>query len=319
MSNKSNSNQQQTNEDSKKHPEDLSDDLDFWNIDTDPKEINTSADKTEQILAEKKIQQPLKSLSEQDLVIKTPDEQDIKSTLDLHKESNKLEEFDHISNNNVDELLANASAEVKAELDGVPIPPEPVETAAKLRESRTSVEKIATLACYLAILGVFSYLIIYASEQHNFDTTKGYESNTPVKGDYANVEKIETWWSKPVGNNAKFGILFVPSATITLDSSSGSGVIRSVFYSYEEGLLGKLRPKGDPFTHEFVNGKFLESGNNQITIHGTDGFEKLSSFLFYRSQDENRWTVEVREAPSTQNEVNSFLPLANAPIDPIRK
>jgi hypothetical protein len=278
MSNKSNSNQQQTNEDSKKHPEDLSDDLDFWNIDTDPKEINTSADKTEQILAEKKIQQPLKSLSEQELVIKTPDEQ-----------------------------------------DGIPIPPEPVETVAKIRESRTSVEKIATLACYLAILGVFSYLIIYASEQHNFDTTKGYQSNTPVKGDYANVEKIETWWSKPVGNNAKFGILFVPSATITLDSSSGSGVIRSVFYSYEEGLLGKLRPKGDPFTHEFVNGKFLESGNNQITIHGTDGFEKLSSFLFYRSQDENRWTVEVREAPSTQNEVNSFLPLANAPIDPIRK
>ncbi|MFT5633034.1 MAG: hypothetical protein ACI9SQ_000744 [Rubritalea sp.] len=278
MSNKSNSNQQQTNEDSKKHPEDLSDDLDFWNIDTDPKEINTSADKTEQILAEKKIQQPLKSLSEQELVIKTPDEQ-----------------------------------------DGIPIPPEPVETVAKIRESRTSVEKIATLACYLAILGVFSYLIIYASEQHNFDTTKGYQSNTPVKGDYANVEKIETWWSKPVGNNAKFGILFVPSATITLDSSSGSGVIRSVFYSYEEGLLGKLRPKGDPFTHEFVNGKFLESGNNQITIHGTDGFEKLSSFLFYRSQDENRWTVEVREAPSTQTEVNSFLPLANAPIDPIRK
>ena len=65
MSNKSNSNQQQTNEDSKKHPEDLSDDLDFWNIDTDPKEINTSTDETEQILAEKKIQQPLKSLSEQ--------------------------------------------------------------------------------------------------------------------------------------------------------------------------------------------------------------------------------------------------------------
>jgi hypothetical protein len=96
-------------------------------------------------------------------------------------------------------------------------------------------------------------------------------------------------------------------------------VIRSVFYSYEEGLLGKLRPKGDPFTHEFVNGKFLESESNQITIYGTDGFEKLASFLFYRSQDENRWTVEVSEARYIQDEVNSFLPLASAPIEPIRK
>jgi|GEM_PF-2466756 len=327
MSNKSK--QQKTNDDSKKSNEELSDDQDFWNIDTDPREIDTDAKEIdadsdelveiERILAENKLEQPLKSLSEQEIVIEVPDEKDIISTLDLHKGSEKAEDFTDISNKNVDELLAKATAEMKADQDGVQITPEPVVTVKKPKDYKSPVEKIATLACYLAIFGIFTYLIIYASRQHDFDTTKTYETNTPAKGDYANVAEIETWWSKPVGNNTKFGVILVPSATITLDPDSKSGVIRSVFYSSEEGLLGKLRPKGDPYTHVFVDGKFLESGTDQITIYGTDGYDELAHFIFYRSQDENRWTIEVKEAPSTQTEINSFKPVAHAPIDPIRK
>ncbi|MFT5905779.1 MAG: hypothetical protein ACI9E1_001381 [Cryomorphaceae bacterium] len=323
MSKKSNSNQQpQTTADSKKNSEELSEDLDFWNIDTDPNDIQVSPDELveiEGILAEKKTSQPLKSLSDQEIVMKVPDEQDIINSLDLHGGNQIAEELPDISDKNVDELLANATAEIKAEQEGVELTPEPVKTVAQPKGRKTPVEKIATLACYLAIVGIFTYLIIYASKQHDFDITKGYETNTPVKGDYANIEKIETWWSKPVGNNTRFGVALVPSATIILNPDSKSGVLRSVFYSSEEGLLGKLRAKGDPFTNEFEDGKFRETGTNQITIHGTDGFKELAHYAFYKSQDEKRWTVETKEAPSSQTEINSFKSLANAPIEPTRK
>ncbi len=325
MSNKSNSNQQETNENSKKNIDELSNDPDFWNIDTDPNEIDASSDELveiERILAEKKLAQPTPQISEHEIILEAPDEKDILSSLELHRGNQKSEELPDLSDKNVDELLATATAEMKAEQDGtesIKGSRKPKFAPRNAKEPRTPAEKIATVACYLAIVGVFTYLIIYASKQHDFDNTKGYETNTPAKGDYANVEQIETWWSKPDGNNTKFGVVLVPSATITLDSNSKSGVIRSVFYSSEEGLLGKLRAKGDPFTHEFTDGKFIESGTNQVTIYGTDGYEELAHFAFYKSQDEKRWTLEVKEAPSIKTDVNSFKSLANAPIEPIRK
>ncbi len=325
MSKKSNSKPQEIIEDTNNNIEELSEDQDFGNIESDPNEIDASSEELEGIdnlLLDRIREQPFKSPSEQEIVMKFPDEKDIISSLDLHKSSKKAEELPDIANKNVDELLASATAEMKAEQagkEGIQVTPKPQHVRQKAKDEKSPAEKIATLACYLAIVALFTYLIMYASNQHDFSTAMGYEANTPVDGDYASVEKIETWWSKPAGNNTKFGVILVPSATITLGENSKSGVTRSVFYSYEEGLIGELRPKGDPFTHEFKDGKFLESGTNQITIHGTDGYSELAHFMYYRSQDENRWTVDVKEAPSTQTDINSFKSLAQAPIEPIRK
>jgi len=189
----------------------------------------------------------------------------------------------------------------------------------KAKSPLSKLEKISTLACILGILGVFIYLIIYASDQHNFDTSMPYEANTPAMGEFAEIESIETWWAEPIDSNTKFRAALVPCATITLGENATSGAILSVFYSNEEGLLEKLRPKGDPFTHEFVSGKFLETGTNQITIYGTDGLPKLAHFHYYRMQDQERWIIEVKEAQSLQRGIDNFKPLAKASIDPLRK
>lgn len=321
MSDKSNSKPQNVNEDSNKIKDDLSDDPNFWNIESDPAEIDTSSKELkelDELLTQDKSDQSLRPMSEQEPNIELPSEEDILNSLNQQGDTNELGSLSDIASKDVEELLATAEADAKADksLSGSP---KPQRTSQQEKDIKSPIEKMATLVCYLAIIGVFAYLVMYASRQHDFDTAKSYETNTPVQGQYASIGKIETWWSKPMGSNTKFGIVIVPSATITLDPDSTSGVIRSVFYSSEEGLLGQLKPKGDPFTHEFSNGTFLESGTNQITIYGTDGFDNLAHYNFYRSQDETRWTVEVREAPPTSSNTDSFKPLATAPVEPIRK
>ncbi|MGJ8656801.1 MAG: hypothetical protein ACSHX6_10155 [Akkermansiaceae bacterium] len=324
MSKKSQSNNQNHKEQNQNADQAASDDQNFWNLESDPQDIETPAEELEEIdkiLAEKKLNQPLKQISEREVDIELPCDKEIMSSLERHKGGEKIEELPDISNKDVDEILASANAEALAEgSDSAPAPasvPAPLPT--KPKSTKSPAEKIATICCYIAIIAIFGYLIKYASNQHDFNTAKSYAANTPAQGEFGNIVSIETWWSEPVGNNTKYGVILVPAATISLAPDSTSGVIRSVFYSYEEGLQGKLRPKGDPFTHEFRDGKFLTSGTNQITIYGTDGFTELSNFIFYRGQDDERWTIDIKEAPSVQTDVNSFKFLAQAPIEPIRK
>ncbi len=309
MSNPSQSNQQPLNEDSNKSIEELTDDLDFWNIDTDKSNAVADADalaELEEMLAEVEEPEPQRFIAK------------IEPTVEAFKEEVKTSSQDQ----DIDQLLDNAKAKIIAEREmqeSLAFSDDSINKPKKINIPNTQAEKFATIFCYIALVGIFTFLIIYASEQHNFDTSKPYAGNTPVEGEFANVASIETWWSEPIGKKARLGVILVPSATITLDSDSKSGVLRSVFYSDEEGLLGQLRPKGDPFTHEFLDGKFLESGTNQITIQGTDGFEKLAHYEYYRSQDDTRWTIEVKEAATIQTSIDGFKSLANAPIEPIRK
>lgn len=324
MSEKSHPKNSKNTEDSKQDNKITPEDTDFWDLEVDAQPSETTLEEIEEIdriLAEQELYKPLIQLSKREIDIEVPCEKEILSSLDSHKGSEALEALQYISNKDVDELLASATAEVMAEEDGIELTPEPEIAPAPAinKADRSATEKIASIFCYLAILGVFGYLVHYASEQHDFDTSKSYAANTPVKGENADIENIETWWSEPVSNNTKFGVVLVPSATITLGPDSDSGVIRSVFYSYEEGLQGQLRPKGDPFTHEFRDGKFSATRTNQITIYGTDGFTDMSHYIFYRGQDEKRWLVDVKEAPSSQTQVNNFSFLAQAPVEPIRK
>ncbi len=278
MSNQSNSHSQSSNLERTKSDEELTDDLDFWNIDS-AKQRTTSGPE---------------------------DEEEIEEEPESNQEQ---EESTPVSDESSESPLFTSNADKDGEITSAP----------KLKLPFTKAEKLASIACYISILGVFTFLIYYFSQQHNFDTKKPYAANTPVKGDYASIEDIETWWSEPDKNKVNVGSILTPAATITLDSDSKSGVIRSMFYSYEEGLLGELKPKGDALTHEFVNGKFKESGTNQITVHCTEGFEKIAHYMYYRNQDESRWTIKVSEAASVDEDISSFKPVAHAPIEPVQK
>ena len=303
MPNKSNSKDPKIN--TKTDGEDieiLPEDLDFWNIDSKSQDIEpTSEDLIEidKILSENELNRPLKTLSEQEVNLSTPCDKEIINELDSHLNIQQAEEFS----------TATIDTDINEE---APSPPVPI----KENTPRSSIETLASIFCYIVILGIFAYLINYASHQHNFDSESSYESNIPINGQYANIEKIETFWSKPEG---KYRLALVPAATITLSNKSGSGIIRSAFFGSEKNAQGNPKPKGDAFSYEFRQGKFNSSGTNQITIHGTDGFKELAHFIYYRSQTEKRWTIELKEAPSILTNDNSFQPLGNVPIEPLRK
>ncbi len=186
-------------------------------------------------------------------------------------------------------------------------------------EKSNPIEKIMMTLCFVGILAFGAYFISYFYDKFEIETEKEWASNIPNKGEYASIDKVETWWTVPQISNTKFEVKLVPAATITLSNDSKTGILRAIFFSYEENIRGDKRAKGDPFPLPFVDGKFIATGSNSITIYGTDGYTDLSSFEYYRTQDEDRWTISIREAEAGETEANNFEELGHAPIEPIRK
>ncbi len=193
------------------------------------------------------------------------------------------------------------------------------ETKAK-KSDKSAIEKVTSIICYLTIIALFGYLAYYASKQHNFNTAKGYETNVPVSGEYASIQSIETWWKKPTGNQAQYGVTLIPVAKITLSDSSTSGKIRGIFFTSANPIISKEASRsGDSANLEFKNGKFTKSGSNEITIYGTDGFRESAHFIHYRSQIDERWTIQLSESAPNQHSNDQFKYLAKAPIEPLSK
>ena len=220
---------------------------------------------------------------------------------------------------------AAASTSTPAEVNKTQAPEEKSQheedSSASNKSRRSPLEWISSILCYVGIIALFAYLLNYASKQHNFDTDPSYTSNVPVSGEYASIANVETWWEKPTtSGSAKYGVILVPVAKITLSDDSKSGVIRSIFYNPEnEDTKRAAVRKGDAITKEFSNGKFVETGTNEITIYATDGFEEEAHYNFYRSQVEERWTIQIREAEGNQVSTAEFKDLAKAPIEAILK
>ena len=190
-----------------------------------------------------------------------------------------------------------------------------------LKDRRTPFELVSTLICYLGIVALFAYLINYASKQHDFDTEPSFATNVPVSGEFASIVNIEAWWEKPSNTTkVKYGVILIPVAKITLGDDAKSGSIRTFFFNPANELIDREAVrKGDSITSEFRDGKFLETGTNEITIYATDGFEEEAHYNYYRSQDDERWTIQIREAGSNQTSTNDFKYLAQAPIEPVTK
>jgi len=207
----------------------------------------------------------------------------------------------------------------KTEIAGKTQPVSQEKSTEDKKSRRSPIELISSLICYLAIIALFTYLVKYVSQQHDFNTEPSYATNVPVSGEFASIASVETWWEKPAPNKAKYGVVLVPVAKITLGDDAKSGRIRSLFFNpANEHLNREAERKGDAITTEFSNGKFLETGTNEITIYATDGYEELAHFNFYRGQTENRWTIEIRETGEDQTSTE-FKYLAKAPIEPTSK
>lgn len=292
------------------------DEADFWDMD----QVLSSTDSTldsiesesidlEEIQAELNkevdiptVEKPITNLSESELQI--PEIDNLEVITALTTEQAKTE-------------TASEHDLTEEELEHFKAPVAPIVTIDKNNRS-TPFEKIMMTLCFMGLIAFGAYLISYFYDKFDVQTEKEWASNIPVKGEYASITKVETWWTVPQNNNTKFGVKLVPSVKITLGSDSKSGILRAVFYTYEEVSKNEKRAKGDPFPLHFVDGKFIDTGKNTITIYGTDGYTDISSFEYYRTQNEDRWTISLREAAAGETKAENFVELGHAPIEPIR-
>ncbi len=296
--------------------EPLTEDLDFWNMETDITKIDQTSEELDEL--EEFLKSPvlpttktktLSDLSENPIELEELD--DIKIIKKL-EEANTKREQETVVQLSEEDLKEYAQQEVEEKQ-------EIIKKEIQKRQSkpkRTPVEKIATVVCVLFLLGLGFYLYSYSVKRLDIKTEEEWVSNIPTAGEFISIEEVSTGWSRPE-SGAKLGVILVPTATITLSDDIKSGAIRVIFYSYEEGLNGKKRAKGDPFPLEVIDGKFA-NGRNTITLAGTDGFTDIADFYSYRSQFEKRWTVVIKEAQSMSVPAGSFNDVGHAPIIPDR-
>ena len=299
----------ENNNDSKPLQDPSQNESDFWEInqstadtDLDSIDLEEIQDELNKEINITPIAKPITNLSDSELEIKAIDEQDVISTLD--SEQARAE-------------LASEHGLTDEELDTFREDPAPVAVVSDKKKS-TPLEKIMVPLCFLGLIGFAVFFISYLNDKFDVKQDHDWASNIPAKGKYVSIDRVDTWWTVPQSNNTKFGVKLVPAVTITLGSDSKSGTLRAVFYSYEEGINGEPRAKGDPFPLPFVDGKFVATGKNQVTLYGTDGYKDLSSFEYYRTQNEDRWTISIREAASGETNANKFNEVGHAPIEPIR-
>lgn len=176
-------------------------------------------------------------------------------------------------------------------------------------------EKLSLVIVAIILVALAAGFLNYINNHCDVQTEDSYATNIPVEGQFASIESITTAWMKKTDDQK--AELLLPSATITLDSSnSQSGALRVLFFSLEKNADGSYKAAGDSATLSFTNGKF-SNGSSTITVKGTAGIESMAELLGYRDQDEERWTIEIREAGSSSAAANDFIKLGHAPIDPL--
>jgi len=313
-----NSNNHTSDSDANQHPkEKLTDDLDFWSMDTDEESIEAAdieldevaeflkspvlpIGKTKSLSEISDTPAELKEIDDADILenlTKANSRKDIENTRSLSDED--LEEFQNLEDE--EHQITTVKRQEKKES----------------KKKRSPLELATTIACFLFLIGLGVFFYQYYNEKFDVLTDDKWASNIPVEGKYAEIEAVETWWSEPV-TQAKLGVVLVPCIKITLGENTKSGALRLIFFSSEKGLSGNLRAKGDPFPLEFSNGKF-SNGKKSITLQGTDGFESMAEYSAYRIQDKERWTVTINEGASIELTADDYTDLGHAPIEPIFK
>jgi hypothetical protein len=134
----------------------------------------------------------------------------------------------------------------------------------------------------------------------------------PIKGEKITIETVETWWREPVreGDDPDVGVVIdaklIPCAKIKL-VASGSASLQVSFRDGEDKLIG------DTMNLTVEDGKFGQSGSDEIDVHATSGFRNPARFNAYVNADIAAWSVVIVEDSRTET------PLVRARLEANRK
>ena len=181
-----------------------------------------------------------------------------------------------------------------------PTPAAPAEKQAKKKEKRkvsklSIIEKISLLVVitFLGGIGAWGVSLYYKHAPEGELIT--FDTDFPIQGDSVTVSEVETWWRSPVreGDDADRGVRLsinlIPCARIKIKDTKDA-LLWVTFRNGEKDLIG------DPINLAISNGKFIESGSEEIEIHSTSGFENASRINAYTNGDIAPWSVVIIEA-----------------------
>lgn len=181
-----------------------------------------------------------------------------------------------------------------------PTPAPPAEKRKRKKEkgkvSKLSIiEKISLLAVITFLGGVAAWGVSLYYKHAPEGELITFNTDFPVKGDSVTVSEVETWWRLPVreGDDADRGVRLsinlIPCARIKIEDTQDA-LLWVTFRNGDKDLIG------DPINLAISNGKFIESGSEEIEIHSTSGFENASKINAYTNGDITPWSVVVIEA-----------------------
>lgn len=181
-----------------------------------------------------------------------------------------------------------------------PTPATPAEKRVKKKgKSKASklsiIEKISLLVVITFLGGVAAWGISLYYEHAPEGELITFDTDFPIQGDSVTVSEIETWWRSPVrkGDDADRGVRLsinlIPCARIKIEDTKDA-LLWVTFRNGDKDMIG------DPINLAISNGKFIESGSEEIEIHSTSGFGNASRINAYTNGDIAPWSVVVIEA-----------------------
>lgn len=150
------------------------------------------------------------------------------------------------------------------------------------------VEKIAISSLFAALALGAILAIIHFSKTVPTRPLVAEKINYPVAGEIVEIRAASTYWRAPITTGESADVVrrdtkLIP--VLKLDLSAKSGAIR-VFFRNEDGVV-----IGDGISRAV-------SGETEISIAATAGFDDVGMHTAYRTGDSRPWVVQVFEGPN---------------------
>ena len=163
------------------------------------------------------------------------------------------------------------------------------------------IEKISLVAVVACLLGAAAWVVSTFYRDAPQGKLITFNEDYPAKGNKVSIEEVETWWREPIrtGKDADVGVVvgsnLIPCARIKISEGSSTS-LRVTFRDSDQQLVG------DTINLLIENGKFVETGSEEISIHSTAGFENPSRINSYDNEDINPWSLAIIEEDSDDND-----------------
>jgi len=200
-------------------------------------------------------------------------------------------------------------------LDSAPQP----ETKPESKPKRLSIVELVSLAIVLvAILAGAGWALKTFFADIPTRKSQTLVPDFPMRGELVTIDNATTFWREPVrsGPNqdtARRDAKLIPALELKIKDVKSDGALR-VFFRDESGQL-----VGDVVTHAVHNGVFASTGNDQIQLAATAGFDDEGKHAAYQTAQTEPWTVEVFEGPEKGAAFENFKLLFEMPVSAERR